>query len=195
MALGRPSYIRDNNTTTSMLSAIDFEGMTAETGGGEDEPRRPELTTGIHCFVAMAQLTVILDEILSIFFTLSSVVQLRTVSGEHIIDISERIEEKLVAWRATYLDPILIQRFFPDVTGKKSELETGSNWLIIVHRKLRGCILHRQDHATTWHFSKTIPPKLPPGSSIRARCREHFKHDILGRNTPDQPAQHVLVVL
>jgi hypothetical protein len=126
MALGRPSYIRDNNTTTSMLSAIDFEGMTANNGAVEDEPRRPELTTGIHCFVAMAQLTVILDEILSIFFTLSSVVQLRTVSGEHIIDISERIEQKLATWRAMYLDPILVQRFFPDVTGKKPDLKISS---------------------------------------------------------------------
>jgi hypothetical protein len=121
MALGRPSYIRDCNTTTPMLSAVDFEGAASSNGGPADEPvKRPELITGIHCFVAMAELTVILDEILSIFFTLSSVVQLRTVTGEHIIDISNRIEQKLVNWRATYLDHILVQRFFPDVTGKAS---------------------------------------------------------------------------
>lgn len=104
-----------------MLSAVDFEGTASSNNGADDEPaKRPELITGIHCFVAMAELTVILDEILSIFFTLSSVVQLRTVTGEHIIDISNRIEQKIVNWRATYLDHILVQRFFPDVTGKES---------------------------------------------------------------------------
>ncbi|EXJ76682.1 uncharacterized protein A1O5_01190 [Cladophialophora psammophila CBS 110553] len=65
----------------------------------------------------MAALTVILNEILSIFFTISSVVSLREVSGEHIINIAERIESDLAVWRATYLDQILTQRFFPDVTG------------------------------------------------------------------------------
>lgn len=175
-----------------MLSAADFEGMVASNGVSEDEPsRRPELTTGIHCFVAMAHLTVILDEILSIFFTLSSVVQLRTVSGEHIIDVAAEIERKLVTWRATYLDPILIQRFFPDVTGKL--LRQGSvrfllSWLNTVLRKLGSRLLHRPDHVTTWNISKTVSQELPPGSSIPARGREHVKHDIFGGNTPDQPA-------
>jgi len=103
-----------------MLSAIDFEGAASNGNPEEQSVKRPELITGIHCFVAMAELTVILDEILSIFFTLSSVVQLRTVTAEHIIDIADRIEQKLVNWRATYLDHILVQRFFPDVTGKAS---------------------------------------------------------------------------
>jgi hypothetical protein len=116
MALGRPSYISDNNTTAVMLTASDFEIPTGEPG--HDSPQSPELITGKHCFVAMAALTVILDEVLAIFFTISSVVKLRDVTGEHIIDISNRIDQKLGIWRSTYLDQVLTQRFFPDVTGK-----------------------------------------------------------------------------
>ena len=118
MALGRPSYIRDNNTTTPILTAADFEATVPNDKEPDYESiHRPELLTGIQCFVAMAELTVILDEILSIFFTISSVVQLRTVSGEYIMEISNRTEQKLLNWRATYLDQILAQKFFPDVTG------------------------------------------------------------------------------
>ncbi|OQV00676.1 Fungal specific transcription factor domain-containing protein [Cladophialophora immunda] len=115
MALGRPSFINASNTTTLSLTAADFEEATSGSPG--EGAKRPELVTGIHCFVAMAELTVILNEILSIFFTISSVVSLREVSGEHIIDIAERIESELSTWRSTYLDQILTQRFFPDVTG------------------------------------------------------------------------------
>ncbi|KIX92450.1 uncharacterized protein Z520_11770 [Fonsecaea multimorphosa CBS 102226] len=115
MALGRPSFINASNTTTLNLTESDFE--EASSSSSEAGAKRPELVTGIHCFVAMAALTVILDEILSIFFTISSVVSLREVSGEHIVDIAERIESGLDVWRSKHLDQILIQRFFPDVTG------------------------------------------------------------------------------
>ncbi len=116
MALGRPSYLNDANTTTLMLTASDFEDVHPDPSG--DGARRPELVTGIHCFVAMAELTVILNEILTIFFTISSVVRLREATGQHIIDTADQIETKLENWRATYLDQILTQRFFPDVTGE-----------------------------------------------------------------------------
>ena len=115
MALGRPSYISNGNTTTPLLTASDMESPN----GGESA-KAPEMITGIHCFVAMAELTVILDEILSTFFTISSVVSLRKVTGEHIIDIFDKIEHKLELWRSTNLDQILTQRFFPDVTGELS---------------------------------------------------------------------------
>lgn len=115
MALGRPSYISENNTTALMLTALDFETTTGE--HNHDSAQTTELITGKHCFVAMAALTVILDEVLSVFFTISSVVSLRRVSGEHIIEISDKLDEKLEMWRSTFLDQILIQRFFPDVTG------------------------------------------------------------------------------
>jgi hypothetical protein len=115
MALGRPSYISGNNTTAIMLTALDFETTAGEPN--HDLAQTTELITGKHCFVAMAALTIILDEVLSIFFTISSVVSLRKVSGEHIIEISDRLDEKLEIWRSTYLDQILMQRFFPDVTG------------------------------------------------------------------------------
>lgn len=115
MTLGRPSYISEKNTTALMLTAFDFETTAGEPN--HDLAQTTELITGKHCFVAMAALTIILDEVLSIFFTISSVVSLRKVSGEHIIEISDRIDEKLEIWRSTYLDQILIQRFFPDVTG------------------------------------------------------------------------------
>lgn len=116
MALGRPSYLNDANTTTLMITASDFEDVYPESA--DEATRRPELVTGIHCFVAMAELTVILTEILSIFFTVSSVVRLRDASGEHIIETADQIEAKLENWRAAYLDQILTQRFFPDVTGE-----------------------------------------------------------------------------
>lgn len=116
MALGRPSYIQDKNTTTLMLTASDFEA--AQGDAPDDSTQPPELITGIHCYVAMAELTVILDEILSIFFTISSVVSLRKVTGEYIIDISDKIEQKLEMWRSRFLAQILTQRFFPDVTGE-----------------------------------------------------------------------------
>ncbi|EXJ78379.1 hypothetical protein A1O1_08779 [Capronia coronata CBS 617.96] len=117
MALGRPSYLHDANTTTLMLTASDFEDCNPDSGN--DAAGRPELVTGIHCFVAMAELTVILNEVLAIFFTISSVVSLRDATGEHIIALSDSIEAKLESWRAVYLDQILTQRFFPDVTGEK----------------------------------------------------------------------------
>lgn len=115
MALGRPSFIDGANTTTAMLSPSDFEDTND--ASNEQVTKRPELTTGIHCFVAFAELTVILNEILSIFFTIKSVVDLREVSAEYITNIHDRIEQQLEMWRATYLDQILTQRFFPDVTG------------------------------------------------------------------------------
>ncbi|KIW47277.1 hypothetical protein, variant 2 [Exophiala oligosperma] len=115
LALGRPSYLDDANTTTLMLTAADFEDCSLDSA--EDQLRRPELVTGVHCFVAMAELTTILKEVLAAFFTLSSVVRLREATGEHICDIAERIEAKLDNWRATFLDQILIHRTFPDVTG------------------------------------------------------------------------------
>ncbi|KIW71965.1 hypothetical protein PV04_00191 [Phialophora macrospora] len=115
MALGRPSYLKDDNITTPMLTSEDFEDTSG--GAGNDSVKRPELITGIHCFVAMAELTVILDEILSVFFTVRSVVGLRAVSGDHIIDIFNRIWHKITVWHSTYLAHILTQRFFPDVTG------------------------------------------------------------------------------
>ncbi len=46
-----------------------------------------------------------------------STVRLREATGEHIIDTADRIEAKLETWRAAYLDQILTQKFFPDVTG------------------------------------------------------------------------------
>lgn len=116
MALGRPSYINDNNTTAFMLTSSDFEVATGES---DHEPAQTaELMMGKHCFVAMAALTVILDEVLATFFTISSVVSLRKATGEHITDVSNRIEQKLELWRSTHLDQALIQRFFPDVTGE-----------------------------------------------------------------------------
>lgn len=115
MALGRPSFINAANTTTAMLTPADFED--ADDNATDQLTKRPELTTGIHCFVAFAELTVILNEVLSVFFTISSVVSLREVSGDHITNIYDRIEQQLEMWRATYLDQILTQRFFPDVTG------------------------------------------------------------------------------
>ncbi|KIW16763.1 hypothetical protein PV08_03953 [Exophiala spinifera] len=115
LALGRPSYLDDANTTTLMLTAADFEDCKPDSA--EDQLERPELVTGIHCFVAMAELTVILKEVLAVFFTLSSVVRLREATGEHICDIADRIEAKLENWRATFLDQVLTQRTFPDVTG------------------------------------------------------------------------------
>jgi len=122
MALGRPSFINASNTTTLRLTLSDFEEATSSSP--EASAKRPELVTGIHCFVAMAALTIILDEILSIFFTISSVVSLREVSGEHIVDVAERIESELDIWRSTYLDQILRQRFFPDVTGEMPPVTT-----------------------------------------------------------------------
>lgn len=117
LALGRPSYLDDANTTTLMLTAADFEDCNPDSH--EDQLGRPELVTGIHCFVAMAELTVILKEVLAVFFTLSSVIRLREATGEQICEIADRIEAKLDNWRATFLDQILTQRTFPDVTGKR----------------------------------------------------------------------------
>ncbi|EXJ80590.1 hypothetical protein A1O3_06872 [Capronia epimyces CBS 606.96] len=115
MALGRPSYLNEANTTTLMLTVSDFEDCDPDSAS--NKPRRSELTTGIHCFVSMAELTVILNEVLLIFFTIGSVVSLREATGQQIIDIADKIEVKLDNWRTEYLDPILMQRFFPDVTG------------------------------------------------------------------------------
>jgi hypothetical protein len=115
MALGRPSYLNDANTTTLMLTEADFEDCGPDAVNGKTG--RPELITGIRCFVAMAELSVILKEVLSIFFTLGSVVSLREVTGEHIIDSFHHIEANLDKWRAAYLDQILGERIFPDVTG------------------------------------------------------------------------------
>ncbi|KIW90675.1 uncharacterized protein Z519_08458 [Cladophialophora bantiana CBS 173.52] len=98
MALGRPSFINTTNTTTLSLTASDFEEATS--GSSDAEAKRPELVTGLHCFVAMTAFTVILNEILSIFFTISSVASLREVSGEHIINIAERIESDLACMHA-----------------------------------------------------------------------------------------------
>ncbi|KAI1609864.1 fungal-specific transcription factor domain-containing protein [Exophiala viscosa] len=151
MALGRPSYLNDANTTTLMLTAADFEDCDPESRG--DQPRRPELATGIHCFVAMAELAVILNEVLLNFFTIGSVVKLREVTGQHIIDIADRIEAKLDNWRAVYLDPILSQRFFPDVTGSLEIAYITAHVML-----LRGIFpkLYRRNLSLDSHFDRAV---------------------------------------
>ena len=109
MALGRPSFIHATNTTASMLAATDFEGL--------DNANRPELVTGVNCFIAMAELSIILNEILDAFFTIGSVVKLREVAGDHIVQLHDKIEHDLGMWRQAHLKQILAQRFFPDVSG------------------------------------------------------------------------------
>lgn len=99
-----------------MITASDFEDEISKSGENYTKPR--ELITGIHCFVAMAELTVILNEVLSVFFTISSVLRLRDVSGGHIVEVADKITTKLDHWRSTYLDQVLTQRFFPDITGE-----------------------------------------------------------------------------
>ncbi|KIV82859.1 hypothetical protein PV11_04928 [Exophiala sideris] len=151
MALGRPSYLNDANTTTLMLTASDF--ADCDPNSGTDNPRRPELATGIHCFVAMAELAVILNEVLLNFFTISSVVKLREVTGQHIIDIADRIEAKLDNWRAAYLDPILTQRFFPDVTGSLEIAYITARVML-----LRGIFpkLYRRNLSLDNHFGRAV---------------------------------------
>jgi hypothetical protein len=116
MALGRPSYISDNKTTVLTLTAADCEVPTGEQA---HELAQTTVSTGKHCFVAMAALTIILDEVLATFFTISSLVSLRKATDELIIDISNTIDQKLGLWCSTHLDQVLIQRFFPDVTGER----------------------------------------------------------------------------
>jgi hypothetical protein len=110
IALGRPLYISDNTTTVLTLTASDFEVPTGEQA---NELAQMTVKTGKHCFVAMAALAVILDEILATFFTISSLVSLRKATGELIIDISNTNDQKLELWRSTHLDQVLVQRFFP----------------------------------------------------------------------------------
>lgn len=136
-----------------MLTAADFEDADLSLS----DPKRPELVTGIHCFVAFAELSVILNEILSVFFTVSSVVNLREVTGDHIIEIHDRINNQLEIWRGTYLDQILSQRFFPDVTGR-SGLEQFIE-VLIVDRESRAGILDRPCHVAPRHLPEIVSPE------------------------------------
>ena len=123
MALGRPSYLQESQTNVPMLTLGDFLGSSQD--------NIAQQSVGPQCFVAMAELSLILSDILCSFYTLHAVLRLRNAETQHILDIAQDIEVRLATWQSTFLDPLMKNKHFPDVTGEPSQTEVPVLALII----------------------------------------------------------------
>lgn len=112
MVLGRPSYLQEGQTNVPMVTIGDFIVVNQESITRQ--------SIGAYCFAAMAELSLILSDILSSFYTLHAVLKLRNAGTQHILDIVQGIVVRLASWQSKFLNPLLKHKFFPDVTGKIS---------------------------------------------------------------------------
>jgi hypothetical protein len=98
---------------------------------GASQDSITQQSIGACCFVAMAELSLVLSDILSSFYTLLAVLQLRNAETQHILDIAQPLEVRLATWRSRVLDPLMKQKYFPDVTGESFQTEVFILALII----------------------------------------------------------------
>ncbi|RFU33120.1 hypothetical protein B7463_g3210, partial [Scytalidium lignicola] len=110
LALGRPSFLNDDQANVRMLRASDF---------AFDECQAPpeKLRTGTEVFVAMALLTQILSDILSTFYTIRGIERCMAKSEDDLFSICASFESDLDNWQEHYLNSLLNSRSFPDCTG------------------------------------------------------------------------------
>ncbi|KIW42330.1 uncharacterized protein PV06_05892 [Exophiala oligosperma] len=109
LTLGRPSYLQDDQNNVSMLTQADF---AAE---GFEQPSKSQ-SQPANIFIGMATLSVILSRICREFFTVKST---RSFWGS-IAELQHAwtlLEEDLDRWYATFLEPLLASKGFPDPTG------------------------------------------------------------------------------
>jgi hypothetical protein len=123
MVLGRPPYLQQSQTNVPMVNLGDFLIVNQEIITRQ--------SIGAHCFVAMAELSLLLSDILSSFYTLDAVLKLRNTETQHILDIVQNIEDRLAAWQSEFLDPLLENKFFPDITGESFQTQAPILVLII----------------------------------------------------------------
>ncbi len=112
MTLGRPSYLGEDVSNVKILNYGDF--VPQESRAKQSIPA-PGQT-----FIAMASLTVILSDILQIFYSPRAMDRLSTSSEDYIRGLEERLDSDLEEWRERYLEPILKINSFPDSSGRLS---------------------------------------------------------------------------
>ncbi|GAM39363.1 hypothetical protein TCE0_034f10852 [Talaromyces pinophilus] len=107
--LGRPSHLRDSDANVAMLKLSDFAPE-----GSELPP--PDNLAPAKVFIAMTELSVILSEILSTFYTVKAIHE-HSVGLEELENSCTEFESKLETWRISHLDPLIREKLFPDPTG------------------------------------------------------------------------------
>ncbi len=107
--LGGPSHLRDSDANVAMLKLSDFAPE-----GSELPP--PDNLAPAKVFIAMTELSVILSEILSTFYTVKAIHE-HSVGLEQLEISCTEFESKLETWRISHLDPLIREKLFPDPTG------------------------------------------------------------------------------
>ncbi|EED14396.1 conserved hypothetical protein [Talaromyces stipitatus ATCC 10500] len=109
-ALGRPSHLHDNDANVAMLKLSDF----ADEGS---ELPTPDNQAPAKVFIAMTELSVILADILSTFYTVKEIHAHPVIGLEQLENSCTEFEAKLETWRTGHLDPLIREKLFPDPTG------------------------------------------------------------------------------
>lgn len=68
-------------------------------------------------FIAMTELSVILADILSKFYTVKAIHAHSIVELEQLENSCTEFEARLKTWRTGHLDPLMTEKLFPDPTG------------------------------------------------------------------------------
>lgn len=68
-------------------------------------------------FIATTELSVILSEILSTFYTVKAIHVHSVIGLEQLENSCIKFESKLETWRISHLDPLIGEKLFPDPTG------------------------------------------------------------------------------
>lgn len=117
MTLGRPSYLSEDHADVPLVMLTDFRPSEQCT----DNDSAKTTNTAACCFIALAELSLILANLLNSFYTINALLRSREADVAHIIDTGEGIQTKLHQWRSQHLGPLLAKRSFPDITGENPE--------------------------------------------------------------------------
>ncbi|RDW91051.1 hypothetical protein BP5796_02216 [Coleophoma crateriformis] len=105
LGLGRPPYLSDENANVPLVTLEDFKN---------DDPVS---TVSAKQFIAMAALSRILSDILSIFYSLRSIHLLRTAPAEEVASTFNVFRGQLKTFKGAYLHELFATDLFRDPTG------------------------------------------------------------------------------
>lgn len=112
LCLGRPSYLQTNQSNVPMVSPSDFpvsDDISANT--------RELRILAARIFIAMAELTVILSDVLSEFYTVTATTAIEASSEEAIVEKVNGFSMRIDSWKA--LNGPIFEHWngIPDPTG------------------------------------------------------------------------------
>ena len=130
LGLGRPSYLHEEHCNVPMLTLDNFSHM-----GLNDEPvgLMPALQ-----FVAMAQLTVILSDLLSTFYTLKAMDRVRLLPIEMLYRIMDDFQSRLHAFHEEHIGQLYNVNTLLDSSG--SVILAFYTVEIVLYRAMMRCL-------------------------------------------------------